>query len=103
MASQMTLVFLISVTVTLLVVSYFLLKQEKTEGFETQNTYSVESLEINTCPSYASEIQTAKGSTDCCQGDAVDGKCNGTTFCTKSPAYLGVPSCVDKWRQYFKD
>ena len=103
MASQMTLVFLISVTVTLLVVSYFLLKQERVEGFETSTSYSVESLEINTCPPYASEIQTAKGSTDCCQGDAVDGKCNGTTFCTKSPAYLGVPSCVDKWRDYFKD
>jgi hypothetical protein len=103
MASQMTLVFLISVTVTLLVVSYFLLKQEQTEGFETHTTYSVESLEINTCPSYAPEIQTTKGSTDCCQGDAVDGKCNGTTFCTKSPAYLGVPSCVDKWREYFKN
>ncbi len=98
----MTLVFLISVTVTLLVVSYFLMKQEQTEGFES-STYSVQSLEINTCPSYASEIQTAKGSTDCCQGDAVDGKCNGVTFCTKSPAYVGVPSCVDKWRDYFKD
>lgn len=103
MASQMTLVFLISVTVTLLVVSYFLLKQEQSEGFETSNTYSVQSLDINTCPSYAPEIQTAKGSTDCCQGDAVDGKCNGVTFCTKSPAYVGVPSCVDKWREYFKN
>ncbi len=103
MASQMTLVFLISVTVTLLVVSYFLLREEKKEGFQTSNTYSVASLEINTCPPYASEIQTAKGSTDCCQGDMVDGKCNGTTFCTKSPAYLGVPSCIDKWREYFRE
>jgi len=55
------------------------------------------------CPTFASEIQTAKGSTDCCQGDMVDGKCNGTTFCTKSPAYPGVQACVDKWRSYFKD
>lgn len=102
MASKMTLVFLISVTVTLLVVSYFLLRQEKTEGFESMG-YSVKDLDINTCPSFADEIQTTKGSTDCCQGDAVDGKCNGTTFCTKSPAYPGVPSCVDKWRDYFKD
>jgi hypothetical protein len=103
MASKITLVFLISVTVTLLVVSYFLLKQKRVEGFTTQGGYSVESLEINTCPPYASEIQTAKGSTDCCQGDMVDGKCNGTTFCTKSPAYKDVPSCIDKWREYFKD
>lgn len=102
MASKMTLVFLISVTLTLLVVSYFLWKQEKQEGFQTQS-YSVRDLEINTCPSFATEIQTAKGSTDCCQGDAVDGKCNGTTFCTKSPAYPGVPSCLDKWRDYFRE
>jgi hypothetical protein len=102
MASKMTLVFLISVTVTLLVVSYFLLKQGRTttEGFEVAS-YSVKDLDINTCPTFASEIQTAKGSTDCCQGDMVDGKCNGTTFCTKSPAYTGVPACDEKWREYF--
>lgn len=100
MASKMTFVFLISVTVALLVVSYLLLRQEKNEGF--QSGYSVKNLEINTCPVFTQEIQTAKGSTDCCQGDSVDGKCNGTTFCTKSPAYEGVLSCVDKWREYFQ-
>ena len=56
---------------------------------------------ITMCPSFANEIQTAKGSTDCCVGDLVDGKCTGNTFCTKSPAYPGVPSCVDAWRTYF--
>jgi hypothetical protein len=100
MASKMTLVFLISVTVTLLVVSYFLLKQEHTEGFQS-TSYSVKDLDIRTCPSFASEIQTARGNTDCCQGDMVDGKCNGTTFCTKSPSYAGVPACDEKWREYF--
>lgn len=100
MASKMTLVFLISVTVTLLVVSYFLLKQEQTEGFQS-TSYSVKDLDIRTCPSFASEIQTARGNTDCCQGDMVDGKCNGTTFCTKSPAYAGVAACDEKWREYF--
>jgi len=103
MASKITLAFLITVTVALLGASYFLLKQEpSTEGFQTQ-PYTVNDLDINLCPSYATEIQTAKGSTDCCQGDMIDGKCNGTTFCTKSPAYPGVKACVDKWREYFKD
>ncbi len=102
MASTLTLGILVSITLVLLAASLILLQREKKEGFATQS-YSVNELDINTCPSFASEIQTAKGSTDCCQGDMIDGKCNGTTFCTKSPAYEGVPSCVDKWRQYFKD
>ena len=102
MASKMTLVFLISVTLTLLGICYFLVRQETSEGFQTQG-YSVNNLNINTCPTYTSEIQTSKGSTDCCQGDMVDGKCNGTTFCTKSPAYEDVPACIDRWRQYFRE
>lgn len=104
MASQMTLVFFITVTLTLLCVSYFLVKEgvSENEGFQPQ-PYSVNDLDINLCPTYTTEIQTAKGSTDCCQGDMVDGKCNGATFCTKSPAYPGVKACADKWREYFKD
>lgn len=106
MASKMTLGLLVLFTILLLVASFFLVRQERNmhmnEGFANA-PYSTNDLDINMCPSFASEIQTAKGSTDCCQGDMVDGKCNGTTFCTKSPAYPGVPSCVDKWRDYFKD
>ena len=96
-------VFFIVLTIGLLLVSSFVLlqqKQKQKEGFESP-LYSVKDLDIHTCPTFASEIQTSKGSTDCCQGDMVDGKCNGTTFCTKSPAYAGVPSCDDKWREYF--
>jgi hypothetical protein len=102
MASKITLVFLITVTVALLTASYFLVRQGPIEAFQDR-PYSVNDLDINTCPTFTSEIQTAKGSTDCCQGDMVDGKCNGTTFCTKSPAYTGVLGCVDKWRDYFKE
>jgi hypothetical protein len=104
MASKLTLGMLVVLTLLLLGASFFLVRQgsKVNEGFQTQ-VYSVNDLDINTCPSFANEIQTAKGSTDCCQGDMVDGKCNGTTFCTKSPAYAGVPTCIDKWRNYFKD
>lgn len=102
MALTIPLAFLIPVTMALLVASYFLVKQGPIEAFQDR-PYSVNDLDINTCPTFASEIQTSKGSTDCCQGDMVDGKCNGTTFCTKSPAYPGVSACVDKWRDYFKE
>jgi hypothetical protein len=100
-ASNPTLVFLITTVVALLVVSYFLVQDVRQEGFQNP-TYTTRNLEINTCPLDTTEIQTSKGSTDCCRGDMVDGKCNGTTFCTKSPAYPGVPLCVDAWRQYFE-
>jgi hypothetical protein len=100
MASKAPLGFLIVLTIALLVASVLMMQDTKTEGFAT-NTYTPMMLTINTCPPYANEIQTAKGNTDCCQGDMVDGKCNGTTFCTKSPAYPGVPACVDKWREYY--
>jgi hypothetical protein len=103
MASKnILLTVLIPVTVALLVGCYFMYREESVEGFQTQR-YTVNDLDINLCPSFATEIQTSKGSTDCCQGDMVDGKCNGTTFCTKSPAYPGVKACVDKWREYFKE
>jgi hypothetical protein len=101
MASKGILIVLISTTLALLLVSYFLWQPTSQEGFQTK-PYSVNDLDINTCPTFTTEIQTAKGSTDCCQGDMVDGKCNGNTFCTKSPAYLGVPNCIDAWRDYFR-
>lgn len=100
MASKAPLVFFIALTIALLIASVFMMQDTKTEGFAT-GAYTTKVLNINACPPYANEIQTSKGNTDCCQGDMVDGKCNGTTFCTKSPAYTGVPACVDKWREYY--
>ena len=99
MASKNVLGILITVTIVLLIVSYFMIPKGQ-EGFNNPS-YTVRNLEINTCPIFAPEIQTAKGKTDCCQGDMIDGKCNGKTFCTKSPAYDGIPGCVDAWRQHF--
>lgn len=56
---------------------------------------------LSFCPIFAPQIQTTKGNTDCCQGEMIDGKCNGTTFCTLSPAHDGVPNCIDAWKNYF--
>lgn len=102
MASKDYLSLLIGVTIILLVVSFFLYPKNQVEGFATQRSYSVNDLEISACPTYTNEIQTAKGKTDCCTGELIDGKCNAKTFCTKSPKYDNVPTCIEAWRQYFR-
>ena len=69
------------------------------EGFSANAKTS--NINLNFCPSWAPQTQTAKGNTDCCEGDLVDGKCNGRTFCTLSPPHDGVPTCVESWKQYY--
>lgn len=73
------------------------MKAPKEEGFQSS------AVTLNLCPVWAPQIQTAKGNTDCCEGDLVDGKCSSRTFCTLSPAHDGVPLCIDAWRKYFAD
>lgn len=68
---------------------------QQVEGFTTRN------VNLNFCPKWAPQIQTAKGNTDCCEGTLLDGKCSAKTFCTLSPSYNGIPSCLDAWKQYF--
>jgi hypothetical protein len=99
MTSKNNLLFLGVLIATLLVYCYT--KKETKEGFQSKR-YSVNDLVINLCPSFANEIQTAKGSTDCCIGDMIDGRCTGNTFCTKSPGTPGVPNCIDAWRNYYR-
>lgn len=69
------------------------------EGFSANATTST--IQLNFCPSWAPQTQTARGNTDCCEGDLVDGKCTGTTFCTLSPPYDTVPTCVSAWKSYY--
>lgn len=67
------------------------------EGFQTSK------VTLNFCPVWAPQIQTAKGNTDCCEGDLLDGKCTSNTFCTLSPPHDTVPVCIDAWQKYFND
>lgn len=69
------------------------------EGFSANIKTS--NINLNFCPSWAPQTQTARGNTDCCEGDLVDGKCNGTTFCTMSPPHDGVQTCVEAWKKYY--
>lgn len=68
------------------------------EGFQTPTV----PLTLSTCPRWTKTIQTAKGFTDCCEGEMIDGKCSAKTFCTLSPSHDGIPTCIEAWRQYFK-
>lgn len=64
---------------------------------------SLENPVISFCPRFAPQVQTTRGFTDCCQGDFIDGKCSGTTFCTLSPTHDKIPTCDVAWRKYFAD
>ena len=58
-------------------------------------------LQIRFCPLTAPVVQTAKGNTDCCEGDLLDGKCKGNVICTQSPSHDSIPTCPDYWKNYF--
>ena len=58
-------------------------------------------LQVRFCPLTAPVVQTAKGNTDCCDGDLLDGKCKGNVICTQSPSHDSVPTCSDYWKDYF--
>lgn len=58
---------------------------------------------INFCPTFAPQIQTARGYTDCCQGEMIDGRCSGKTFCTISPTHDNIPTCDVAWKNYFSE
>jgi hypothetical protein len=76
--------------------------KQTTEGFASWADFTATSLNISFCPLSAPEIQTSRGSTDCCEGDFIDGKCKGRTFCTQSPTHDGIKSCIEAWRDYFR-
>ena len=60
------------------------------EGFD--------SIIIKTCPATTSTYITSIGDTNCCNGDIVDGRCNGTDICSLSPTNNGgngIMSCSD--------
>ena len=98
----MILFIIIAIGIGLYVLRGAFQNQRTTEGFASWNDYTATSLNISFCPLYAPEIQTSRGSTDCCEGDFIDGKCKGRTFCTQSPTHDGIKSCLEAWRDYFR-
>ena len=94
----MVLVILIFIGIGIIVVR----KTTEKEGFQA-GRYKANTPNIQFCPPWAPEVQTAKGFTDCCQGEFLDGKCQGTTWCTQSPTREGVESCLTKWKKYYAE
>ena len=60
------------------------------EGFSTNP------ISITSCPAATTTYVTAAGDTNCCDGDIVDGQCNGNLLCSLSPKPgKGLDTCAD--------
>ena len=62
------------------------------EGFANERQSGIS---ITTCPAGSATYVTAAGNTNCCNGDIVNNRCNGTDMCTLSPSAQGVKSCAE--------
>jgi len=82
------LIWLICIGISALLIGYFLIRiQEvpKKEGFT-----------MYVCPSNSVSYITRTGETECCNGDIVDGFCNGNVLCSLSPKNRkGLKTCSD--------
>jgi hypothetical protein len=60
------------------------------EGFSTNP------IVITSCPASTTTFVTSAGDTNCCDGDIVDGQCNGNLLCSLSPnPGKGLDTCAD--------
>lgn len=96
--NQHKLYLLISIITFLLILAAY-----KTYSKTIEEGFQVSELSITLCPMQTTSINTAKGNTDCCNGDMIDGKCNGNTVCTKSPEHDDIPTCLAYWRTYYEN
>lgn len=103
MASMLTLapflVWLLCVGIAALAIGLLIKNVGLQEGFDS-------SIRITACPAATSTYITGAGDTNCCDGDIVDGQCNGTNVCSLSPSDKsgrGLMSCADwilrEWRK----
>lgn len=104
MASMLTpfLIWLLCVGIAALAIGLLIKNMnfvKAKEGFDS-------SIRITTCPASTATYITAGGDTNCCDGDIVDGRCNGRDICSLSPTNKsgnGMMSCADwitrEWRK----
>lgn len=88
------------ITFLIILAAYRTYQSNSLEGF--QGAPGSSEIAITMCPKNTNSINTAKGNTDCCSGDLIDGKCNGSTVCTISPAHDDVPTCLGYWKNYYE-
>ena len=103
MKTNLTILFLAIVSVVgLLITSYLYYDTgSKVSSKLVEEGFVSPTLQVRLCPQEAPLVQTAKGYTDCCDGDFLDGKCKGKTVCTQSPSHDSIPTCPDYWKTYF--
>ena len=102
MKTNLTILLLAIVSVVgLLITSYLYYDTTSEVSNLVKEGFVSPTLEIRLCPQGAPLVQTAKGYTDCCDGDFLDGKCKGKTVCTQSPSHDSIPTCPDYWKTYF--
>jgi len=83
------IIWLLCVGISAILLAYFIkqssFKSSKTEGFA-----------VYVCPLNTNGFITDAGETLCCNGDVVNGECNGNLVCTLSPkSKSGLPTCSD--------
>ena len=92
--------YILGAIVTILILLYLgsilLQTMQEKEGFQNPSA-----ITLNFCPLWAPQIQTAKGNTDCCEGELLNGKCSSRSFCTLSAPHDNITTCILAWRQYF--
>ena len=99
MSSSPFLIWLFCIGVSALMIGVFiktgvnLKKTVKKEGFEGGG------IQITTCPAGSAQYINIGGDTNCCNGDIVNGECNGANMCSLSPTSKSVISCSEWMRQ----
>lgn len=99
MSSAPFLIWLFCIGVSALMIGVFiktgsnLKKTVKKEGFEDGG------IQITTCPVGSAQYINKEGDTNCCDGDIVNGECNGTNMCSLSPTSKSIISCSEWMRR----
>jgi hypothetical protein len=85
------LIWLLCIGIAAIMLGLFIQDFEK-EGFANERPSGIS---ITTCPAGSTTYITAAGNTNCCNGDIVSNKCNGTEICTLSPSGQGLQTCAE--------
>lgn len=103
------LIWLLCVGVAAIIVGLFLREQEGFTSGDASGTTGADSgaatpasatrpsvINITACPSGSVSYVTSEGYTNCCDGDIVNGQCNGTDMCSLSYSSVSnLRSCSD--------
>jgi len=97
------IIWLVCVGLAAIILGFFIRQNglewlHKKEGFQVK----LPNIRITMCPSDTQKYITEEGDTNCCEGDVVNGRCNGREVCSLSPSTVnGVKTCsewlINEW------